>query len=166
MRRRAAFWKDQYPKGDSGYCEPDGAYWRLIDDYPLALFGEAGEWVRFFDSEVANWTADGDPNRFDDILTEAIREPVVALDSGGIRYVWDGNHRIGGSFKAGRLTIPAIIGVPFSAGGHYVAAICEGCASVESSDDLSARLRLLPPDGTSDVVSVDRTYVAPFLPPA
>lgn len=57
------------------------------------------------------WADEGDPERFDCILQEPIQEPVVvAVEVNGRAYLWDGNHRVGGSLLTGRKTVPAIVG--------------------------------------------------------
>jgi len=111
LRRRAAPWADQFRPGEPGHCVPEDATW-VMCEYPLAMFGDAAEWVKWFDSEVAMWAEDGDAHRFDDMLLEPIIEPIVGIERGAQAFVWDGNHRLGASFKRGLSHIKAIVGMP------------------------------------------------------
>ncbi|MFP3637543.1 hypothetical protein [Paraburkholderia sp. SIMBA_054] len=146
LQERVLMWKDQFPKDQPGFCEPCHAYWKVDLAFALTKLGDATEWIRFFDAEVSMWAAEGDPGRFDNMLDAPITEPVVVLQRSGKHYVWDGNHRIGASFKRGLTSIPAIVGVPFNAGGHYLRALDDGQAKVEPFNASFAKLYMRRPE--------------------
>lgn len=111
--------------GDPGYCEPGNADWRFVEDYPLdALRGymEAsgeGRWEQWFRSEIDDLLESPDEpgvvariNAYRSFIEEGIDEAVILLERDGKPHIWDGHHRIGAAFTAGRATIPAIVGEP------------------------------------------------------
>lgn len=121
LREHARFWSDQFPVGTPGFCDPSQASWSYVESFPLEAFlcedmHSGMDWTTWFDDEAENFLLDGMDGIVDtmeSIVTGPIEQPVVALIKDGVAYLWDGNHRVGGSFKAGRSHISAVVGRPF-----------------------------------------------------
>lgn len=104
LMSEAMMWKDQ--SGDVVLVEVE---WRFEERYPLSRLGDPEEWREWFEGEVEAWSEEGQPGRYDDMLDRPIEEPVIVFEEPRPE-LWDGNHRTGASFAAGRRTIPAIVG--------------------------------------------------------
>lgn len=109
----AGFWSDQYGPGEPGHADPWSLHWLRVDAYPIARLADAVD-ADWFEAERRMWAEDGDPERFDDMLDEPIRERVVIFDDGQQGHTWDGNHRIGATCFRGGATVAALVGVPIS----------------------------------------------------
>lgn len=109
--KSASFWYEPSYTEVYRYA-PQSLSWYYVEHYPLTKFGSAEEWKAFFEQAQRERADECDPGQgyYDDLLDEII-EPVVIVDDGNQIDLWDGNHRIGGSFVAGRLTIKALIGI-------------------------------------------------------
>ena len=105
-------YSDQFRPGEPGYCLATEATWQRIDGYDLARVADHQGWKDWFALEVTMWAEEGDPKRFEDMMSGPILEPVVILEREGVAYVWDGNHRIGAAITRGLATISAYVGVP------------------------------------------------------
>lgn len=87
--------------------------WRFEPSYSiLKLTPPADSWAEFMTREIESWSNEGDPHRYDDEVNNPTREPVVIVEVDGRAYLWDGNHRVGGTALGGRSIVPAIVGTP------------------------------------------------------
>lgn len=88
--------------------------WRYEPDYPLDGFHEMTpeNWRAWMQQEINDADTDGLDRDYLDIIETDIREPIVVVEVGNDAYIWDGYHRVGGSFVAHRTSIPAIVGTP------------------------------------------------------
>lgn len=110
----AVQWQDQWETGHPAAGPASRFCWNLETSYPIDRIRDRTrtQWRVWMDREIRMWAREGDPERFDDELRNPIREPVVVVEMEGRAYVWDGNHRIGGSVVADRMVVPAIVGRP------------------------------------------------------
>lgn len=85
--------------------------WTLDPAFPISRLKAPDDWIAWFDEEAACAADDGRPGTYDEILERSIEEPIVLhLDDEAMGRIWDGFHRTGGSVKAGRSTVPAVVG--------------------------------------------------------
>ena len=115
--QRVTGYSDQLPEDHPAGRPPNTFHWDEHKEYPVSNFITANDtkeaWIEWFKFEQKIWADEGQPDRFDDMLTAEIAEPVYGVDLGdGEALLWDGNHRVAASVVAGRETIPAIIGKP------------------------------------------------------
>ncbi|WP_097052765.1 hypothetical protein [Thalassospira xiamenensis] len=110
MKKSAGFWANQFSPGDDGHAELDHLEFSFNRLYDLSKFGSVEDWSEWFREEREMWAEEGRPDYYDDIVEKEIAEPVVIVEIGEKSYIWDGNHRVGGSLSIGRVTIPAIVG--------------------------------------------------------
>lgn len=104
----------------SEYCDGMGATpvgsaklfdWKFVQDYPLSDIEDFDEMAEWMQQEIKMWAQEGQPDRYNDEITNPIREPIILYHSrvkGG--QILDGMHRVGGSAIKGAKTIPAIVG--------------------------------------------------------
>lgn len=112
---------------DDGDLHPDDLIWTLEPDFEIATlsgciarndktpspFPLIDRWIAWFRHECDAVAEELDGEREWDCLgEEEIDEPIVISIDGERVQIWDGWHRTGGSFAAGRITIPAIVGRP------------------------------------------------------
>lgn len=103
-------YQDQFESGHVA-TGPAGRFtWREEPNYPLNRIANTHDTIELFLSDQRAWAAEGEPDRFDDMLYETILEPVVLVEIGGLTYIWDGNHRVAASLLTRRTTIPAYVG--------------------------------------------------------
>ena len=110
LEERAQQYADQFEAGHPAAGPASRFGWTLemitidqITDAPDA------DWMK---AEIDMWAEEGEPDRFQDLLTEEIRSPVVAVAVEGGLFLWDGLHRIGALAMTGRKEIQAMIGRP------------------------------------------------------
>ncbi len=94
--------------------------WKFVPDFPLEKVqfqpGDGGTtpegWADFLRDEIKMWDEEeGQPDRFNDLLEEPIREAIIVhLGEDGMGYLWDGCHRTGATATKGLPTIAAIVG--------------------------------------------------------
>lgn len=85
--------------------------WRYEGAYPIANIAPTIDWAAFMDEEIEMWAEDGQPARYEDELTNPIRDPIIIVEvSDGHAEIADGCHRVGACAKTGRSTIPAVVG--------------------------------------------------------
>jgi hypothetical protein len=107
----AALYVDaMFTPDEPGWCDPAHAQWRFDPHLSISELGPEQGWLTLIQEDIQNWTEEGQPNRFRDMIRHRIRMPIVVLVRDEQHYVWDGAHRIGASLLAGRTTIPAVIG--------------------------------------------------------
>lgn len=107
----ATYFSDQYEPGQAGYADPKDLAWVEISNYPVSRLRDAAD-AEWFAREQKMWADEGDPDRFEDLLTEPIHTPVVIYDNGTDGWTWDGNHRIGATVTKGEEAIMATVGLP------------------------------------------------------
>lgn len=104
-----------YDTHEPGGGKASDYVWRYDPAYPISkpidgLKPKArAQWMR---DEIRNFELDGYPGRYDELLSQDIQEPVVAVEVNGETYLWDGNHRVGACCLTGRKTVPAVVGTP------------------------------------------------------
>jgi hypothetical protein len=88
--------------------------WRYEPTYPLSKIAYQRDAIDLFRQDQQAWTEEGEPDRYDDLLNEPIRQPIILVEVGTLSYIWDGNHRVAASLLTNRHTIPAYVGIPLS----------------------------------------------------
>lgn len=109
VQEAAAHQEDNHSEGDSGYAKARELTWFFVAEYPVSKL-DAPDAV-WFAAEVAGAAEDGRAGYYDDMLSGAIREPIVVHHHEGIGHIWDGYHRAGASVTRALPTIPAIVGL-------------------------------------------------------
>jgi ParB/Sulfiredoxin domain len=107
---------DQFPTGHPGRALPEEFTWRFAPRFRLSrLPGEAKKWVRWSAQEKAAWIDEYGKHPKQEFETTWLPQPshypiIVVKGTDGSFYLWDGNHRVGVAYTAGRKTVPAIVG--------------------------------------------------------
>lgn len=110
---------------DDGDMDVSDLRWTLVADLPLAVLENClfrsghvvpvdapRQWTSWFHQECEMLAEEiGDASDWERLSVQEILEPVVVTVEADRVQIWDGWHRIGASFAAGRTTIPAIVGV-------------------------------------------------------
>lgn len=115
LEKEAALWQGAMYDESHAAGKPAPAYnWHYIEAYPIdRITDKPTDWVEWLKEEQAMWAADGDPERYDGLLNEPIREAVCLIDIEGFGgYLWDGYHRTAATVTKGGKTIRAIVGIP------------------------------------------------------
>jgi hypothetical protein len=91
--------------------------WKYVPDFKIDNVGSIESWKSFFEGEVKMWKDEGLLHRLHYFEIYWLKNPhedpiVVSRGEDGKYIVWDGAHRLGIQATYGRLTIPAIVGVP------------------------------------------------------
>ena len=97
--------------------------WELVPQFPMAAFlkpsaetsiNSAQDWIEWFKQENDWSDVDAPEGRWGYLAQEAeIDEPVIVVyNPEGEWHIWDGWHRVGSSFVAGRKSVPAVVGKP------------------------------------------------------
>lgn len=117
LRDEAQYWAEQGEPGDRDYMDPDEAVWTFVPAFSVAeamsaSHGSVERAAQFLTSEFsspnvpecrkAEWRA---------IQRVGPLAPVVFIDRGDAKFVWDGWHRIALAAVRGDVTMPAIVGV-------------------------------------------------------
>lgn len=101
--------EDQYPLGHPGQALARDLTWFDVDAYPIERLRD-GATVEWFAAERAMWAAEGEADRFDDMLGKPITSPIAVHEGLQGAYTWDGYHRVGASLTDGKFSIPAQVG--------------------------------------------------------
>src|SRR5688572_5870420 len=104
-------WQDQWERGHIAAGPANRFIWHYEPNFPIDRIANKRDALELFTSDREAWTEEGEPDRFDDMLNEPIREPIVLVDTGTIGYIWDGNHRVAASILTNRSTISAYVGI-------------------------------------------------------
>ena len=86
--------------------------WHYDPAFPIERLDGPEDWSSWFDAELEMMKADGVSRDWDLLAEEEIQEPIIVVDATATAGIWDGWHRTGGSLRAGRTDIPAIVGTP------------------------------------------------------
>lgn len=110
---------------DDGSYHPDDLAWMLEPEFSLEALVQCIDksedsqetlqkrWISWFRNECEEVARDlGGIRCWDELAEEEIQEPIIISIANGKIQIWDGWHRTGGSFAAGREAIPAIVGTP------------------------------------------------------
>lgn len=106
----------QYEGQDEDGARAAEFEWRYEPEFDLGLLGGTpGEWAEWLDGEERMLDDEGiAPGRYRGVaawwLTEPEREPLVVVEAAEGFRLWDGAHRAGISFRAGRTRGPAVVG--------------------------------------------------------
>ena len=107
----ASHWENAMYGEDDLMGRPAAEYdWTTVD-FPISDIESAPEdWVAWMKEEIAMWVDEGQPDRFDDMFDQPIRDKVVLVVDAGRGFLWDGYHRTGASVMKGETTVRAVIG--------------------------------------------------------
>jgi len=103
-----------FTKSDPAGGNASDYSWRFHPTYPLHFFLHEKEskkqWIAWLQEEIKMWEEEGQPDRFQDLLTEDIYDPIIAVHLGKKAYLWDGTHRVACSISRELPYVPAIVG--------------------------------------------------------
>lgn len=97
--------------GASGHpdaCHHENDYdWRFEPEYPISNLNPEVDKIEWMKEEINM----GEPDRFDDLISEPIRDPIIVIEVNDTGEIVDGWHRTVACCLTGRKTIPAFVGV-------------------------------------------------------
>ena len=99
-----------YSEDEPGFCRVEDADWEFVDAFDISLVDSPQARIRWFASECC--APHAEEAGYAALLTEDIREPLVALLRDGVAYVWAGNHRVGAALTRGTRYLRAYVGTP------------------------------------------------------
>lgn len=110
IANHARQYQDQFEAGHVATGPASRFLWHYEPNYPLNRIANTLDAIELFQSDQQAWAEEGEPDRYDDLLHQPIRQPVIVVEIGGLTYIWDGNHRIAASLLTHRTIIPAYVG--------------------------------------------------------
>ena len=99
-----------YRFGESGFAVANELEWFEVSNYPISRLIDATD-KNWLDAECQMWADEGYPQRYNDIISQDIVDPIIVYDDGNNGYTWDGFHRIAATIVKGKTTIKAVVGI-------------------------------------------------------